>query len=71
MKTMEYAMPVTQFSELEWNRIVALALEPSLQNARMAAKFPRRVLYGPDLYQGFQIMRTKNFPYHYSSSGVR
>ena len=56
MKTMEYAMPVTQFSEVDWNKIVAPVLEPSLQKAGMAATFPRSVLYSPDLYQGFQVM---------------
>ena len=50
MKTMEYAMPVTQFSEVDWNQIVAPALEPSLQKAGMTATFPRSVLYGSDLY---------------------
>jgi len=55
MKTIEYAMPDTQFSEVDWNRIAAPALEPSLQKAGMVAKFPRRVLYRPDLYQGFQV----------------
>ena len=44
MKMMEYAMPVTQFSEVDWNRIVASALEPSLQKGGMAAKFPRGCL---------------------------
>ena len=55
-KTMEYAMSVTQFSEIEWNRIVAPALEPSLQKAGMSHFFPCSVFYDPDLYQGFQVM---------------
>ena len=55
VKSMEYAMPVTQFSEIEWNRIVTTVLEPSLQKAE--SKNNRQcVLYGPDLYQGFQVM---------------
>ena len=49
-------MPVTQFSEKQWNTIVAPALEPSLQKAGMAKNFPRDVFYVPDLYQGFQVM---------------
>ena len=36
MKTMEYAMPVTKFWGIEWNRIVAPALESSLQKAGMS-----------------------------------
>ena len=56
MKTLEYAMPVTQFSNTEWNRIVSPALIPSLQKTGLVKSFPHAILYGPDLYQGFQVM---------------
>jgi len=56
MKTMEYPMAVTQFSEAEWNHIVASALQISLQIGGMSKNFTRTVFYGPDQYQGFHVM---------------
>ena len=56
MKTLEYAMPVTQFSNIEWNCIVSPALIPSLNKSGVSKSFPHAILYGPDLYQGFQVM---------------
>ena len=52
-------MSTTNFSESEWNAIVAPALTISLQKAGMSAKFPRRLLYGPALYQGMNIYHPK------------
>jgi len=56
MKTMEYPMAVTQFLEAEWTRIVAPALQNSLQKGGMSKTFTRAVFYGPDHYQGFNVM---------------
>ena len=49
-------MPVTQFSSIEWNRIVSPALIPSLKKSGATKPFPHAILYSPDLYQGFQVM---------------
>jgi hypothetical protein len=56
---MEYCMTTTNFSETEWNAILAPALENSLQKSGMTSKFPHPVLYGPDLYQGLNIYHPK------------
>jgi hypothetical protein len=50
MKSMEYCMTTTYFSETEWNAILAPALKYSLQKPTMTSKSPHPVLYGPDLY---------------------
>ena len=49
-------MPITCFSETEWNKIVSPALVPSLNKAGMAKNFSHAVLYGPAVYQGLQTM---------------
>jgi hypothetical protein len=49
MKSMEYCMTTTNFSETEWNAILAPALKYSLQKSGMTSKFPHPVLNGPDL----------------------
>ena len=56
MKTMEYSMAVTQFSEAEWNSIVAPALQISLQKGGMSKHFLLAVFYGPEYYQCFHVM---------------
>ena len=56
MKSIEYAMPVTQFSETEWHKILAPALKPTLQRSGISSSAPRAALFGPALYQGFDIM---------------
>ena len=56
IKTMEYPMAVAQFSEAEWTHIVAPTLQNSLQKGGMSKTFPRAVFYGPDHYQGFNVM---------------
>jgi hypothetical protein len=56
---MEYCMTTTNFSETEWNAILAPALKYSLQKSSMTSKFPHPVLYGPDLYQGLNIYHPK------------
>ena len=52
-------MTTTNFTESEWNAIVAPALTVSPQKAGMSATFPRNVLYGPALYQGMNIYHPK------------
>jgi hypothetical protein len=59
MKSMEYCMTTTNFSETEWNAILAPALKYSLQKSGMTSKFPHPVLYGPDLYQCLNIYHPK------------
>jgi hypothetical protein len=59
MKSMEYCMTTTNFSETEWNAILAPALKVSLQKSGMSSKFPHNVLYGPSLYQGLNIYHPK------------
>ena len=48
-------MIVTNFDSKKWNEIVAPALECSPNKSAMARKFPRGVLYRPDLYEGLNI----------------
>ena len=55
LKAIEYSMPVTNFTEKEWNTIMAPALKATLNKSAMATNFPRDVLYGPDLYEGMDI----------------
>ena len=55
LKAIEYSMPVTNFTEEEWNTIMAPALKATLNKSAMATNFPRDVLYGPDLYEGMDI----------------
>jgi hypothetical protein len=50
MKSMEYCMTTTNFSETEWNAILAPALKYSLQKSGMTSKFSHPILYGPDCY---------------------
>ena len=59
MKSIEYCMTTTNFSETEWNAILAPALTVSLQRSGMSSKFPHNVLYGPNLYQGLNIYHPK------------
>ena len=56
MKTLEYPMVVTQLDESTWNRILAPALTPALHKAGMSMNFPKAILFGPELFQGFQLM---------------
>ena len=55
MKSIEYSWIVTNFDSRQWNEILAPALERSLNKSAMARKFPRGVLYGPELYEGLNI----------------
>lgn len=59
MKSMEYCMTTTNFSESQWNEILAPALKYSLQRLGMSATFPRDLLYGPDIYQVLNIYHPK------------
>ena len=51
IKSIECSMIVTNFYSKKWNEIVAPALKCSLDKSAMTRKFPRGVLYGPDLYE--------------------
>lgn len=53
-----------QFSEREWNQIVAPSKARSLQQARMATNFPLDVLDGPQLYNGY------TFDHPYFKQGI-
>ena len=55
MKTLEYPMVVTQLDESTWSKILHKTLAPALHKAGMSMNFPRAVLFGPDLFQGFQL----------------
>ena len=55
MKSIEYVLPVTQFSESEWNSIFSPALIPSLQQFGIALSAPRASRFGPERFQGFNI----------------
>jgi hypothetical protein len=55
MASMQYPMIATQFSESEWNKIIRPALQATLNSAGMTKSFPRKVLYGPELYQGMDM----------------
>jgi len=54
-KTFEYPMVVTRIYEETRSSILKPTLSPALYKAGMSMKFPRNVLFGPDLFQGFQL----------------
>ena len=56
LKTLEYPMPVTQFTEDQWKKIYTPALNASLNRSRISKTFPRAVLFGTNLYHGLNIM---------------
>ena len=56
LKTLEYPMPVTQFSPDQWRKIYTPALQATLNRAKLSKKFPRDVLFGTKLYHGLNIM---------------
>ena len=58
LKSIKYSSIVTNFDSKKWNKIIAPALESSLNKSVMARKFPRGVLYGPNLYEGLNIKHT-------------
>ena len=55
MKTFEYPMVATQLDESTWSTILRPTLQPALHKAGMSMNFPRDVLFGPALFQGFQL----------------
>ena len=61
MKTLEYPTVATMITEKEWNHIMEPALKATIQAAGMAGNFPRTIIYGPSLYQGFGIIH----PYYF------
>ena len=55
MKTFEYPMVATQLDEGTWTAILRPTLQSALQKAGMSMNFPRDVLFGPALFQGYQL----------------
>jgi hypothetical protein len=55
MASMQYPIIATQFTETEWNKVIQPALQVTLNSAGMAKSFPRKVLYGLELYQGMDM----------------
>ena len=55
IKSVEYYIPVSNFSKTEWNNIVALSKKCLLQQARIASTFQLNVLYGPHLYISYNL----------------
>ena len=53
IESMEYCMPVTNFTKEEWKSIVSPAKTIVLQKARMSHSFPSKLLYGSTQYNGF------------------
>ena len=56
MKTLEYPMVVTHLDENTCNLILSTSLTPALHKVGMSMNFPKAVLFGPELFQGFQLM---------------
>ena len=55
LPALEYALPVTNISESQWDTILAPALVPSLHKAGVSKNISRPSLFGPTKYQGFGI----------------
>ena len=55
LKCIKYSSIITNFDSKKRNKIIAPALENSLNKSAMARKFPRGVLYGPDLCERLNI----------------
>ena len=55
MKTFEYPMTVTQLDEGTWSKILSPTLTAVLHKAGMSRNFPRDVLFGPAMLQGYQL----------------
>jgi hypothetical protein len=53
MKTFEYPLTATTFTEAQWNSIMAPVITTVLQKSGFSATFPRDILFGPVKYQGF------------------
>ena len=55
MKTFEYPMFATQLDESTRTAILCQTLQAALHKAGMSMSFPRDVLFGPALFQGYQL----------------
>ena len=55
MKTFEYPMAVTQLDEDTWSKILRSTLTSALHKTGMSMNFLRDVLFGPALFQGYQL----------------
>ena len=55
LSSLEYALPVTNLTESQWEKILSPALIPSLHKAGVSKSIPRASLYGPAKFQGFNI----------------
>jgi hypothetical protein len=55
LPALEYALPVTNLSESQWDKVLAPALVPSLHKAGVSKNISRPSLFGPTKYQGFGI----------------
>ena len=53
MKTIEYPLTATTFTEAQWNSIMAPVIKTVLQKSGFSATFPRDIFFGPVKYQGF------------------
>ena len=53
MLLIRYCLPVTFFSEKDWDYIMALAKIRVLQKVEMAANFPKEALHGSQSYDGY------------------
>jgi hypothetical protein len=53
MKTIEYPLTATTFTEAQWNSIMAPVMKTVLQKSGFSATFPRDKFFGPVKYQGF------------------
>ena len=54
-KTFEYPMAVTQLDESTWSKILRPTLTAALHKAGMSMNFSMDVIFGPALFQGYQI----------------
>jgi len=55
LSSLEYALPVTNLTESQWEKILSPALIPSLHKAGVSKSISRASLYGPAKFQGFNI----------------
>ena len=64
MASIRYCLPVTNFSEKDWDYILAPAKKRVLQKAEMASNFPNEALYGSQSYDGYL------FQHPYTNQGI-
>ena len=64
MASIRYCLPVTNFSEKDWDYILAPAKKRVIQKPEMASNFPNEALYGSQTYDGYL------FQYPYTNQGI-